>query len=128
MNEIKEEEIKIGLIMERAVDSFPVFVNHIFSQSTDIFKNHKWVGGDHIDNIADYLKGNNLTLRVSARDHFKSLSFYAHIMWKIYRLYYTDRSREINYFSYKESMAGYHTKKIKDAIACNPSNSPLVLS
>ena len=59
-------------------------------------------------------------MRVSARDHFKSMSFYAHIMWKVMRLFFNDERREIQYFSYKESMAAYHTAKIKEAIFCNP--------
>lgn len=86
----------------------------------DILKDGHWVGGDYVNDISGWLQQEPKTLRVSARDHFKSMSFYAHIMWKIYRLYFIDKSREINYFSYKESMASYHLAKIKTAIRCNP--------
>ena len=107
-------------IADQAVNDFPTFVREIFSQSVDILKNGEWVGGDYVDDISAWLQKNPNTLRVSARDHFKSMSFYAHIMWKIYRLYFIPRNREINYFSYKEGMAGYHVSKIKTAIKCNP--------
>ena len=119
MAEAKMVDLKI---LDQALneDGFPVFVNHIFSLSTDVFKDRHFTGGVFIDDISQWLSKEPKTLRVSARDHFKSMSFYAHIMWKILRLYRTKRSREINYFSYGESMASYHLAKIKTAIKCNP--------
>jgi hypothetical protein len=83
-------------------------------------KDGEWTGGEFVTDIATWLGTEKKTLRVSAKDHFKSMSFYAHIMWKIYKLYYIEKSREINYFSYGEGMAGYHISKIKQAIKCNP--------
>ena len=109
------------LIVERkAVNSFPYFVKHIFSESTEIFKDQTWCGGDYIQEICKWISENPTTIRVSARDHFKSMSFYAHIMWKLLKLKYNHTNREIQYFSYKESMSSYHLAKIKDAVACNP--------
>lgn len=107
-------------------DGFPIFVEHIFSQSVDVFKAGKFVCGDFVLDIAGWLGGNSKTLRVSAKDHFKSMSFYAHIMWKILRLHRLKMNREINYFSYKENMAGYHLAKIKLAIAGNPYFSEII--
>ncbi len=101
-------------------DGFPLFVEHIFSKSIDIMKNATWTGGQFPLDIATWMQNEQKTLRVSAKDHFKSMSFYAHIMWKIYKLYYTEKNREINYFSYGEGMASYHLAKIKVAIKCNP--------
>lgn len=120
---IKAEKTKLTLeLIDKIIaeDGFPLFVEHIFSQSLDILKDGKFTGGAFVYDIADWLQKNKKTLRVSARDHFKTMSFYAHIMWKIYRLYYTEKNREINYFSYGESMAAYHLAKIKVAIKCNP--------
>ncbi len=120
---LKAEELKAQLeIIDAALrdDGFPVFVEHIFSQSIDVLKDGIFVGGDFVIDISTWLGMNKKTLRVSAKDHFKSMSFYAHIMWKIFRLYRTKKNREINYFSYKENMAAYHLAKIKTAIACNP--------
>lgn len=99
---------------------FPLFVRKIFSQSTDILKDGEFTGGEFVDDIAAWLGSNKNTLRVSAKDHFKSMSFYAHIMWKIYRNFFIEKKREINYFSYGEGMASYHLSKIKSAIKCNP--------
>lgn len=109
-------------ILRRATkpDGFPVFLEHIFSQSLDIFKNQHFTGGAFPNEIAIWLNSEKRTLRVSAKDHFKSMSFYAHIMWKILMLRFNKVNREIQYFSYKESMAAYHTAKIKTAISCNP--------
>lgn len=117
----KKIELDIQLI-DKIIrdDGFPLFVEHIFSQSVDVMKDGKWTGGAFPMDIADWMQKNNKTLRVSAKDHFKSMSFYAHIMWKIYRLYYLERNREINYFSYGEGMASYHLAKIKIAIKSNP--------
>lgn len=107
-------------VISKSLDSFPYFVNNIFALSTDILKNKTWVGGEFVDDIAGWLQANEKTIRVSAKDHFKSMSFYAHIMWKILRLSMTEESRELQYFSYKGSMAAYHLAKIKHAIFCNP--------
>ena len=103
-----------------ADDGFPLFVEHIFSKSTDIMKDQKFTMGEFVKEIATWLGKEKKTLRVSAKDHFKSMSFYAHIMWKLYRLFYNERPREINYFSYGEGMASYHLVKIKAAVSCNP--------
>ncbi len=110
------------LLLDKIIadDGFPLFVEHIFSKSTDIMKDQKFTMGEFVVYIATWLGKEKRTLRVSAKDHFKSMSFYAHIMWKIYRLYWTERSREINYFSYGEGMASYHLVKVKAAIKCNP--------
>jgi hypothetical protein len=59
-------------------------------------------------------------MRVGARDHFKSLSFYAHFMWKLYRARFIPVGLEAHYFSYSGGMAAYHTEKIKKAVRCNP--------
>lgn len=107
-------------IQERAIDDFNVFVKEIFSLSVDILKDGIWVGGDFVDEITTWYGSNTHTVRVSARDHMKSMSFYAHVMWKIYRMQYIGRSREAQYFSYIESMARYHLSKIKRAIQSNP--------
>lgn len=121
LQEAQRVEDQLNLI-DRIVapDGFPLFVNHIFKDSVDILKGGKFTGGEFIDDIATWIGKEKKTLRVSARDHFKSMSFYAHIMWKIYRLFFTDQNREINYFSYGETMAAYHLQKIKTAIKCNP--------
>lgn len=107
-------------VLEKSIDNFDVFVELIASQSTEILKGGQFTGGDHVEKICRYLQGNKLTMRVSAKDHFKSLSFYFHIMWKIWRMQFGYGGREIQYFSYGGTMAAYHTAKIKQAIECNP--------
>lgn len=106
--------------IEGSIEDFGFFADEIFSYSLDIMKNKTWVSGSHVMDICEFLQCNSETIRVSARDHFKSFSFYAHVMWKIFRLFFVRESREIQYFSYNYSMASYHTAKIKRAIMCNP--------
>ena len=91
-------------------NDFPYFVNNIFSHSLDNF-----VGGKHIDDIAKLLQENKETVRVSAREHFKSMSLYAHIMSDL--LY--NPGLEGHYFSYNASMSSYHLGKVKQCISRN---------
>lgn len=120
--ELTEDEARALDVLDRCCrdDGFPHFVREVFSLSVDIFKDHRWVGGDFVEDVSAWLGSNPKTIRVSARDHMKSMLFYAHIMWKVFRSYFLRRPREIAYFSYKESMAGYHLAKVKKAIRCNP--------
>lgn len=108
------------LDLDRMRESFPFFVEKCFSLSVDILKNGEWTGGPFPISIAQWMQENDRTLRVSAKDHFKSMSFYAHIMWKVFCLQFYEKNREINYFSYAEGMAAYHLTKIKTAVKCNP--------
>ncbi len=89
---------------------FPYFINNIFSHSFDNF-----VGGKHIDDTAQLLQDNKETVRVSAREHFKSMGLYAHIMSDL--LY--NPGLEGHYFSYNASMSSYHLGKVKQCITRN---------
>ncbi|MCK5609007.1 hypothetical protein KAR91_44445 [Candidatus Pacearchaeota archaeon] len=84
-------------------DNFRVFTYFIFSASFDNFKT-----GNHVARMCDLLQRNPWTMRVSARDHFKSTSFYDLLMWKIWRLKKYPHDEEWKYFSYKKGMAAYH--------------------
>ena len=114
MNEFEKEVLKA----KHARASFRYFVNEVFSKSTDIMKNQIWTGGPYVDDISKWMQDNKTTIRVSARDHFKSMSFYAHIMWKLFKSAHINH--EVQYFSYNSKMAAYHVGKIKVAISCNP--------
>lgn len=114
--ELTQETKNKILIASR--NNFKFFTNNVFCHSTAILKNNKFTGGEYVDSTCDYLQNSLKTARISARDHFKSMSFYAHILWKL--LHYVNRSLEIHYFSYNAKMASYHTEKIKKAILSNP--------
>ncbi len=102
-------------IIIRAVQSFEFFIDNIFRLSFENF-----VGGEFIDKTANFLQNHNRTIRVSAKDHFKSTSLYAHFMWQLLKHADTKIDREYHYFSYKGEMAAYHIGKIKDSIKLNP--------
>lgn len=108
-------------VRREASKDFKFFVDHIFSAS---FKD--FISGEHIARSCRILQDNNQTIRVSARVHFKSMSLYAHVMWKILQMRYTDEALENHYFSYKAEMAAYHVgsrtnqNNIRSLIQRNP--------
>jgi len=110
-----EEKTKI---LTKAVNDFEYFVFNVFSKSFDRF-----IGGEHIIWTSKFLE-NKKTMRISARDHFKSTSLYAHFMWNLCRN--SHRHTETHYFSFQQSMAGYHIGKIKALIARNPFFEDLI--
>lgn len=105
-------------IIRKALSDFEYFVLNIFSLSVKDF-----IDGEHIKETARFLQGNNFTMRISARDHFKSMSLYAHFMWQLLR---RRDSLEAHYFSYQIGMAAYHIQKIKFCIARNPFYADLI--
>lgn len=92
--------------LKRAVNNFEDFIYDWFAQGFEGF-----VGGDHIKKTARFLQGNSRTIRVSAKDHFKSTSLYAYFLWQSLRN--PERDLEYHFFSYQQDMAAYHLKKLK---------------
>jgi len=90
-------------VIETSYDDFMTFVDIIFRKSFDNF-----VTGDHIIRTCELLQKNKWTMRLSARDHFKSTALYALLMWKLWRLKRYPHDEEWKYFSYKTGMAKYH--------------------
>ncbi len=105
------EEIRV---LQRASSDFVFFVNEIFSKSSSHF-----IGGQFVDDTARFLSQHKRTVRVSARNHFKSYSFYAYFMWKL-MFEGASKSIEAHYFSFNNDLAAYHVGKIKVAIMANP--------
>ena len=101
-------------VLTKASNDFPFFVDKIFSLSIKNF-----IKGDHVTNTARFLSQNKQTIRVSARHHFKSFSFYAYFMWKL-MFEGANNGFEAHYFSYNSELAGYHINKIKQCIESNP--------
>lgn len=105
-------------------NDFKYFTYNVFSQAIAVLKDGRFIGGEHPGRIAAFLQGNKRTCRVSARDHFKSFSFYDHFCWQMIR--HVSRNLEGHYFSFNNKMAAYHTEKIKRAIASNPCFDSLI--
>ena len=105
------EQVKI---LQRASNDFVYFVNEVFCYSVKTF-----IKGEHVDNTARFLSQHDRTIRVSARHHFKSFSFYAYFMWKL-MFEGAASNLEAHYFSFNGDLAGYHINKIKQAIESNP--------
>jgi len=102
-------------IIIKSIQSFKYFVNNIFCLSFE-----KFVRGDFVDRTANFLQNHLKTCRVSAKDHFKSTSLYAFVMWEMLRKADSLFDMEAHYFSYKGEMSAYHIGKIKDLIKLNP--------
>jgi len=97
----------------RSLVDFKYFVLNIFSLSFSDF-----IRGEFIEEVSKWMDENDWFMRVSARDHFKSTSLYADFMWRLWKHAY--ENKEYHYFSYQDSMAGYHISKIKRMIFDNP--------
>lgn len=106
-----QEEIRH---LQKSSNDFVYFVNNIFKHSEKQF-----IGGQYVDDTARFLSQNKRTMRVSARNHFKSFSFYAHIMWKT-MFEAVNNNLEAHYFSFNGDLAAYHISKLKKAIDINP--------
>ena len=107
-------------ILTKASNDFPYFVDKIFSLSMKNF-----IRGEHVTNTARFLSQNKKTIRVSARHHFKSFSFYSHFMWKL-MFEGSSSNLEVHYFSFNNDLAGYHIGKIKSCIETNPYFEDLI--
>ena len=83
-------------------NNFPYFTNNIFSHSKTVMKQGNFVGGQYVDDTALFLQNNNKTARISARDHFKSFSFYDHFLWQVLR--HVGKDLEAHYFSFNAKM------------------------
>lgn len=99
-------------IIVKSIQNNEIFINEIFSKSFTEF-----IGGEYINRIA-YFMENKRTMRVSARDHFKSTSFYAHFLRESMKR--ANEDMECHYFSYQQKMAGYHINKIRQFKEANP--------
>jgi hypothetical protein len=97
----------------KAQNNFNCFIHDIFALSFP----DGFVSGEYPIRIGKFLE-NDWTMRISARDHFKSTSLYAHFMWQSMKN--ADKDLECHYFSYQQGMAGYHIGKIRQFIALNP--------
>lgn len=109
-NSMLESDIRTVV---KAMRSFGYFTRKIFSKSFERF-----IYGKHVDDTCDYLEQNRWTMRISARDHFKSTSLYAKMMHIM--LQNLDTNVEMHYFSYNKSLASYHLGKTKELIKFNP--------
>ncbi len=70
-----------------------------------------FVYGKFIEDTCDFIQDNSWTMRVSARDHFKSVSLYAHFLWTLFK--YRDVNLDNYYFSYLSGLASEHIGNIK---------------
>jgi len=115
---VKEHEIinELDEIHQKAKESFPYFIRHIFPCS---FRKGQVVKTPHTWKWAKRIQSNNLTATLSARKHLKSTSIYAFIMWLIFRMQPNEKVRWL-YMSYNQKMSVYHTENIKNHIQSNP--------
>ena len=102
--------------ISKAKDKFSFFIKHIFPLS---FKNDTIVKAPHTFMWADRIQFNKKTATLSARKHLKSVTIYAFILWKIFRMKPGDNFSWL-YMSYNQKMSAYHTMNIKQLIKSNP--------
>lgn len=117
-------------IYRATYESFPAFVDIVFSQSFEEFVRGEWVA-----RRCRHLGENDRTVVVGPRDHFKSTGNYAYVCWWVWRNRFDadpdcewadgPSDLEILYFSFNQPMARYHigaenTDGIKPLISRNP--------
>jgi len=107
-------------LLSNAKKSFFCFTRDIFSKSMPNF-----VCGRYVEETCNYLFKYDRTMRIAARSHFKSVSFYAFVMYLIMFRGMTE-DLDIRYFSCNERMAGEHIQKIKTCIRKNPFFDELI--
>ena len=99
----------------RTYSSFQCFLDEIFSVAIRKLYN-SWISGPYIYNCASFLQEHKRTMYVGPRQHFKSVRFYAYIMWQIWRNLYDKRNIRIGYYSYNQSLAEMHVWEIKQYV------------
>lgn len=112
---------KRQLIASAASLEFKHFYNQVWAQAI-IKSDCAFIPSDHIDRWCDELQEHSFTSKESARLHSKSEILHAFGPWQFFRKI---KSLEILYFSYKQDLAVYQTRKIKDAMLQIPEFSAL---
>jgi len=95
-----------------AKSEFRHFFNFIWSQAVEKSEGC-FIPSEHIDRWCDELQDNTHTSKESARKHAKSEILHALGPWKFFK---KKLSLELFYFSYKQDLAAYHVRKIKEAM------------
>lgn len=111
----RSEQVKLD---KEAREDFWIFMRDIFSESFD----GNFIGGNFVKKTCKFLEKDKKTVRISAKDHFKSTSLYAHFAWNLWKCGDPERPRnlECHYFSYERKMAAYHLNKLKEMLGKNP--------
>ncbi len=100
---------------EETCKDFYTFLEMVFSKAI-INKYGKWASGPYVKRCADFLQSHRRTMYVGPRGHFKSVRFYAYIMWLIWKNFMEDRNIRIYYFSYNDKLAAAHINNLKELV------------
>jgi len=95
---------------------FRLFVFTIYAWAVQEFENGTWCGGKYIAESAAFMQNNKWTMFIGARGHWKSMRFYAYVMWIIWKNLHDARHERIFYYSYKTTQSRDHVNLIKDLI------------
>lgn len=107
-------------ILSEAQSSLYSFTKNIFAKSFTNF-----IDGKYIENTCNYLQKYDRTMRIAARSHFKSTSFYSKIERDI-MFEGMKGDLDIKYFSYSYDLAAWHVGQIKSLISKNPYFEELI--
>jgi hypothetical protein len=107
--------LDVNLAYNKTYQSFYEFTEKIFSRAM-INSVGDWKSGDYVKRSCNFLQNNKHTMYLGPRQHFKSVRFYAYIMWVIWKNIKDNKNIRINYFSFNQDLAEMHVKNIKDFI------------
>lgn len=105
---------------------FAEFYRRCFSRAV-LEREGRFIWGEHMGVWARRMQYHDRTATVGPRKHFKSYTFYAKLMWKMFCMWWDAKQRgitgkfyEVLYLSYKAPLAQYHLKNVKKLIKVSP--------
>jgi hypothetical protein len=108
--------LDVKIAYDQTYNSFYQFTEKIFSRAAiNLFG--KWISGDYVKRSCDYLQDHKWSMYLGPRQHFKSVRFYDHIMWLIWKNIKDKRNIRIYYLSFNKDLSELHVKNIKDLVS-----------
>jgi len=93
-------------------DSFAHFVYTVYKWSAEKYFGN-FIGGKFIIDECNFLQEHKKTITVEPRAHWKSMRFYAFLMWHIWRNRWNQDNVRAQYYSYRKLLADEHVRMTK---------------
>lgn len=106
---LTEDELKQ---LPYSYDSFAHFTYTIYKWAVEKHFG-KFIGGQFIIDECNFLQENKKTITIEPRAHWKSMRFYAYLMWRIWRNRWDRENIRAQYFSYRKLLADEHMRMLK---------------
>lgn len=106
---MKQDEVEA---LKWSYDSFAYFTYTVYRWAVaKHFEEFK--GGQFIIDECNFLQEHSKSITVEPRGHWKSMRFYAYLMWRLWKNRYDRRNVRASYFSYRKTLAEEHVGTLK---------------